>query len=311
LDRSTLAPGLALTTHVSTGPNEGLFALVGHATRAVEKNNEPLGVLDIELERASDQEPLLLIETTLDPQSRFSLARLDVRVRLVEDSGLDPALAERALGEFGGTAYTNLCITENSGAGAVLPTGTRAPASEAMDLTVYFPSRLPVWAKNLALIGEPLSATALDACAVALEELAVRYRRQSQTLSVGGWQLRQKPTAAQQNRALFAALSRGLSGALYAATLPTSSALRIEQQTNTQSSHLIDVALCRSMSQGVPITEPVASAIETFVRREFRTDFSDKRFSVKNTHGKARDDRLGPIERKTLQWSMNWGHRRV
>jgi len=54
-----------------------------------------------------------------------------------------------------------------------------------------------------------------------------------------------------------------------------------------------------------------ASEIESFVQREFGTAFSDKRWTVTNTHGKARDDRLGPIERKTIRWSMNWGHRRV
>ena len=308
-----------MTTQVSTGPTDGLFALIGHASRALEEKGEPLGVLAIELERTSEAEPELFVETTRHPQSRFSLARLDVRVRREQDTGLDTAVAERALREFGGTAYTNLCIAESPALErdpAARATSTEDAFSEAIDLTVYFPSRLPVWAKNLALVADSLSATALEACTEALAELGVGHRRRGQTLSVARWQLRRRPTPSEQNRALRAALRHGLYGAVYAATLPPRSSVRIEQHTaelpDVGTRHRIDVAVCRGISGAEPITTAGASEIETFVRREFGASFSEKRWSVTNTHGKARDDhRLGPIDRKTIQWSMNWGHRRV
>lgn len=291
-----------MTTRISTASDDGLFALVAGATRALEASNEPIGVIGIELERPSDDSPALLVEATLNPQSHFALARLDVRARMLDEGLAKAELVEKTLERFGGTAYTNLCVERRS-------------EGEAMDLSVSFPSRIPVWAHNLALFGASLAQTEIDGCAAALDALGVQYGKLEQELSVARRQIRKRPTPTEQAAALLAALNKELAATLYVATLPPHHAVRIEQRRvdrgDGELRWLFDVCLSRGMGKGDAITSSSVGDAESYFVQTLGIRFAGSSFTVTNTHGTSKEThRLGPIEKKQIRWSVNWGHRR-
>jgi hypothetical protein len=282
---------------IESESDEGLLALLTRAERAVlTASDDPVGVIGIE-PIADEGEPELFIEAAYAERTgRGVVERLDVRVRQQLEQSPGDALLREALAEFGGTAFTNICLSPSGG-------------DELVDFTLHFGSKFRFWSSHTALFAEGMNEAERGHVVAVLGELGVRARANGRTLRAPRHALRAPLTIEAQLAAFRAAERAGLRVELYAATLPVARSVRL---TLAPEPCELGCTLSRRL---LPERSSIASdavAIRDFVAKHFGIDLGGKSYRVENAHGDRADHRThGPMgERKSTQWSLNWGARR-
>lgn len=286
---------------IESKPDDGLFGIVSRAQAAVAGKGKqgPVGVLEIDLDAKQLDGADIQIEAAYAHKgARRVLQRLDVHARAVGgDIATDKLLAD-AVARFGGQKFTNICLAPP---GTIEKRASRADAgriavpesglSEALDLTVYFPSRVSFFAKNLVLLSDDLGPEVLDDVAAVLQALGVRSRRRGSALLIVDRQLRAPVTAGQQVAAYQEAHRRRLPVSLYAATLPTTQSMRVaEGRVELASGTGLDYVECQ-LSHGLTpesVTTPSdAMKMQQILTRYFAVELGDRQWKVQNIHGEA------------------------
>ncbi len=289
---------------IESQPDDGLFGIVSRAQVAVagEGKQEPVGVLEIDLDAKELDGADVQIEAAYAHKgARRVLQRLDVHARSVSGKIATDKLLTDALARFGGRKFTNICLAppgtrekrasrEEAGHIAVPESGL----PEALDLTVYFPSRVSFYAKNLVLLSDDLGPTVLDDVAAVLTALGVRGRRSDSSLLIPGRQLRAPVTTEQQIAAYQEASRRHMPVSLYAATLPTTQSLRVaEGRVELASGASLDYLECQ-LSHGLTpesVTTPSdALRMQYILTSHFKVELANRRWAVRNIHGEATEN---------------------
>lgn len=308
---------------IESQPDDGLFGIVNRAQAAAlgEGKQEPVGVLEIDLDAEEVEGADVQIEAAYAHKgARRVLQRLDVHARaLVEDVAPDELLSD-AISQFGGQKFTNIVLAPP---GTVETRGSRAHAgrigvpegglSEALDLTVYFPSRVRFYAKNLVLLSDGLGSDVLDDLAAILAALGVRSRRRDTALLVAQHQLRAPVTRAQQIAAYQEASRRGLPVSMYTATLPTTQSMRVARGSirleNGATVTYVDCQLSHGLTPEAMCTSSDAMKMQQILERHFGLELGGRRWKVENIHGEPGADRPEPPGGHALKWSKR-GRRR-
>jgi hypothetical protein len=288
---------------IESQPDDGLFGIVNRAQAAVsgEGKQEPVGVLAIDLDADKLEGADVQIEAAYAHKgARRVLQRLDVHARaLVKEVAPDKLLSD-AISGFGGQKFTNIVLappdtleTRSSRADAGRIAVPESGLSEALDLTVYFPSRVRFYAKNLALLSDGLEANVLEDLAAVLGALGVRSRRREATLLIAAQQLRAPVTREQQIAAYQEASRRGLPVSLYAATLPTTQSMRVTEERveldNGESVAYVDCQLSHGLTPESMCTLTDATKMQEILKRHFALELGGRRWKVENVHGEPGD----------------------
>jgi hypothetical protein len=136
-----------------------------------------------------------------------------------------------ALHAFGGNGYVAF--------GA-----SRGPARTGFEATVCFPDLFPWLAQNTLIAPRLVALDDLEHFARALRELGVAHRVSGQKLELQRFQLRLRPRRERILRAFELAVRAGQRASVYAAALPVTRSLRVEQ-----SGPELDVAITRGLSR--------------------------------------------------------------
>lgn len=307
---------------IESKADDGLFGIISRAHVAVagEGKQEPVGVLEIDLAAEQLDGADIQIEAAYAHKgARRVLQRLDVHARTPSGEIESDKLLADAISQFGGQKFTNICLAPP---GTVEKRASRADAGriavpesglpEALDLTVYFPSRVGFYAKNLVLLSDGLAPALLDDVASVLEALGVRSRRRSSALLIATRQLRAPVTQEQQIAAYREASRRGLPVSLYAATLPTTQSMRVaESHVRLETGATVGYLECQ-LSHGLTpesvCTPTDAMKMQKILTRHFAVELGDRRWTVRNIHGEAGEDRPEPTGHG-IKWSR-FGRRR-
>lgn len=304
------------TISIESEPDDGLFGIVNRAQTAVagEQKEQPVGVLEIDLDADDPEGTDVQIEAAYaNKGARRVLQRLDVHVRApLERASTDKLLAD-AITQFGGQKFTNMCLAppgtaeqRSSSAEAGRIAIPESGLSEALDLTVYFPSRVPFFARNVALLSEALDAQVLDDLAVVLAALGVRGQRRGGALHIARRQLRRPMTREQQIGAYQEASRRKLPVSLYAATLPTKQSMRVAESSvqldGGSTLHFVDCQLSHGLTPDSMTTPSDATRMQKLLTGHFSVELGHRRWKVQNVHGEPGEDRPEP-ERYRIKWS--------
>jgi len=261
---------------VDSGIGEDWGVLVRHAALAVASatGQNALGAFELEL----DDAPLKLTLSAVLSQrgGRSSIDTLTLRARRTDGlTGL--GIASAALEQFGSTDYTSVSAWP-------WDAGRRAEPFEA---TVYFASRFPFLASNVVLPPSVALLEHIDAFCDILGRLGVRYRRDGSTIRAKGRQLRFPMRSWAQLLAYEAALDHGLGAALYAAALPVTQSMRVEQGVDFRSDSVyVDCALSRGLSGGRGCTTADAAQLQLFALRHLGLDAARHRWLVRAAGGR-------------------------
>lgn len=283
--------GLRLRSPVDVG----LLGLVTHAARkAAGDEGTPVGLLELELDRGAvvGAERVAVEAAFAHSAGRRVVERLGVRIHVGRASAPDRELITEVLRDFGGTAFTNVCLShprEDPERAAspyrVADAGNGLGEVEVIDLTVCFPSRFPWLARNDMLSPDAGSASDRRARLALFDALGVAHHGDA----VSHRQLRSRMTVEQQTDALMVSAAGGLRAAIYAATLPPQHSARIESAPGE-----LDCCLIRGLyTFGAERSSTAidAVALEDLLRRRFDFDFADKPWQLLNVH--ADRPRLG------------------
>lgn len=301
---------------IESTADDGLFGIVNRAQTAVagEDKQGPVGVLEIDLEPDGQEGTDVQIEAAYAHKgARRVLQRLDVHVRARLDQVEADKLLGDAIADFGGQKFTNICLslpgtTESRGssaeAGRIQVPGNGV--SEALDLTVYFPSRVPFYAKNLALLSDELAPGVLDDLSAVLAALGVKSHRHGAALVVATRQLRGRVTRDQQLAAYREASARKLGVSLYAATLPTTQSMRVaESSARLEDGSLlgfVDCQLSHGLTPDTMTTPGDTARMQKILKRHFGLELGKRHWQVQNLHGEPGQDRPEP-ERYRIKWA--------
>lgn len=298
---------------IESESDDGLFGIVNRAQAAVlgEDKKQPVGVLAIDLEADELDGADVQIEAAFAHKGlRRVIQRLGVHARAPSDRVASVDLVADALSGFGGQKYTNICLAAPDAAerrSSKADVGRIAvPESgleEALDLTVYFPSRVSFWAKNLALVGDELDQEVLSGLGAVLAALGVRSRHRGNALLVAAHQLRPLMTAEQQVAAFRAAEKHRLPVSLYAATLPTTQSMRVtvarvKLDDGTTESY-VDCQLSHGLTPESTCTLSDATRMQGVLSRHFGVELGGRRWRVENVHGEPAEAQ----PRRPIKWS--------
>jgi hypothetical protein len=289
---------------IELGPaqGEGLYELVLRADRAA-CGPERLPVLSVELHAVSDEPACELgFEAVFGLQGgRRVTAQIDVRAHVQIGASSFGSVLESLCAEFGGADLTSLTIGCREADRIV----------EACDLTVSFPSKVPLWAHNLAFFGELTAEAMVAACAEPFGALGLRLRQRGSVLSVPARQLRRKPTAAAQAAAAARALITAQAVVLYTAPLPARRSATLAAERVPRGDDLdLRICLSRGLSREEAVISSHCSAMERYL-----TDLGCPRFSSLKWLGAAlvadpSYAELVPASPKPQAFASNWLTRR-
>jgi len=163
-----------------------------------------------------------------------------------------------------------------------------APSPDAMgedilDITVSFPSWMPILASNQALCGDSLDVTEREVSRAVLRVLGVRFREAGSELRVPPWQLR-SPMRPEAQLAAFEMAGNGERRAsIYSAVLPPSSSLRVEcgvTLVEEVRQPYVDVCLSRGLAPSEAATAAEVRVMQQLLRRHLGVDVGDRDYKV-------------------------------
>lgn len=189
---------------------------------------------------------------------------LTVRVRRPP---LPPATAARvaaaALEQFGDLTFTSLSAWRS---------GER-DASDTFDVTISFPHVLPFVSRNWLIVPPLLSADEARLYSRLLHVLGVAHRRYGTDFRFSSLQLRGRLQPTAPIAALRAALEGELDAALYAAALPVTQSMRIEQVALPSGNGHLDCVLSRGLSSSYTCGPEDADEMQGFLERHLDVKF--------------------------------------
>jgi hypothetical protein len=193
------------------------------------------------------------LEATHAPRGdQLVLDALTVRVRLpIRERASGVAVAREALQSFGGTGYVSL--------GAA-----RGAPRNAFEATVCFPDLVPWVAQNTLVVPKLCALDDVLRFSELLHALGIAHETHGRQLAVANYQLRLRPSPRALMAAFESALMAGFRGVLYAAALPVTRSVRIEQSMRADGGEL-DVAITRGLSRKECSRADVA-AMDAFVK---------------------------------------------
>ncbi len=289
------------TARIESQQDDGLFAILLAAAHAVAgTRNDPVGVLEIlpTSDAGAEQTAPVAIEAAYAYQGGHRIVhRLDVRTRGLFDDAAALDVARQALTRFGSTKFTNFVVAR--------PPSRRAAATDAatyrvrgigggggeevLDVTVYFPTRVPLYARNVALIADPLDAASRAVAERLLDALGASHRARAATLVVPAHQLRAPVTLEQQMKALQGTFAEELVVALYASALPALHAVRLETARaagrDDTDKRIVDVCLSHGLRGTTACTREDADRMQEFLSRHFGVRFHARSWHIDNAHG--------------------------
>lgn len=307
------------TARIESQADDGLFAILHAAARAVAgSRNDPVGVLEILPELAGDAEGVapLAIEAAYAYQGGHRVVyRLDVRTRGVFDDDAALDIARAALTRFGSVKFTNFVVARPAtGSGAARRGPYRVSqiggsgGAELLDVTVYFPSRLPLYARNVALVADPLDDASRAIVERLLGAIGTGHRARGTSLAVPARQLRGAMTLEQQLAALGGAQGEDLVVTLYASALPATRAVRLQttraagrDDTNKSS---VDLCISHGLRAITACTSEDTERMQAFVTQHFGARFDSRSWTITNTHGETEDaaERGGAGQQSGIKW---------
>lgn len=267
---------------------DGLHAVVLRAAKAVAEDElDSGGLLDIVPDDQGPGDPRLDIGAAFsDDGLRRTIAQLDVHVTSAVER-TEESLLRDALTQFGGLAYTNLCL--GSPRAAPDPESlealemVRPSQDDALDVTVTFETSVPFVAKNVALTAARMTDEDRETAVACLRKLGVRCRASKGRLPVSRWQLRGRMSLAAQIAAFLEGERRGANVSIYAATLPTTQSVRIARRLGAADAgarSVLDVTLSRGLAKTEGTTKEQATTIEAFLTSHLGVSFPERRWRV-------------------------------
>jgi hypothetical protein len=230
------------------------------------------------------------------------IAKLDVRVRQ-QVAELPLGLVRDGLAELGGVRFTNVCVGPPPS-----PDEQRDQTSgeDVLDVTVSFPSRVPMLASNQALVGDSLDAADRELCRAVLRALGVRFVEAGGVLRVRPWQLR----GPMQPRAQLAAFGVAASGerraSIYSAILPPASSVRVERGVTLVEGArkpYVDVCLSRGLATTEATTAAETRVMQELFRRHLGVDFGGREYRVSSCRWTMPPPDLKPQVGIRMPWS--------
>jgi hypothetical protein len=260
-----------------SAPVDGIYEVVlGAADAIMGADLDTPGLLHIEpVDQSTGSVLWVGIEATFaEGVGGRVIAQLDVRVRQqVEEVPL--ALARDGLVELGSARFTNVCVGPSPSPGA--------NGEDILDITVSFPTWMPILASNQALCGDSLDATDREVSRAVLRALGVWFRETGTELRVRPWQLR-SPMRPDAQLAAFEIAGKGERRAsIYSAILPPSSAVRVERGVTLVEEvrkPYVDVCLSRGLAPSEATTAAETRVMQELLRRHLGVDFGDRNYQV-------------------------------
>jgi hypothetical protein len=291
---------------------DGLFAILYAAARvAAGSEHEPVGVLEIfpdEPEKPNGQAPVAIEAAFAYQGARRVVERLDVRARTTLETAATVELASSALLRFGAQRYTNFVVARAAADRASGPYRVRdngaASRDELIDLTVYFPTRVPWWSRNLLLASE-VSGAEQEACTALCDALGVRWHARNHVLSAPGSQVRGLMTEERQLAAFRRMLEGGWHVTVYAAALPATRSVRVESScADEHGARHVDVTLSRGLQGSAAILSSDAEAMERLLRQHAGVRLSSRSWRVTNAHAdpEAQREQATSKPKSGLKW---------
>lgn len=293
--------------------DEGLFGILyGAARSAAGPEREPVGVLEILPDEAPHEDthdvPVAIEAAFAYQGPRRVVQRLDLRARAMLDTAKTLDLARSALLRFGAQKYTNFVLAKASASrrpsGRLRVRQAAAGGSELLDITVYFPSRLPWYSRNLLLMTTTAEQDLL-VCRQLLEALGVHYRQRQAALVASRSQLRSPITEEQQLEALQKMLEAGLNVTLYVSALPATQSLRLESgPIGSRSLRAVDVCLSRGLHGTTALLSKDAEEMEQLLARYLGLKLQGRSWRVTNAHSDSAElEERGMLGQKSgLKW---------
>jgi hypothetical protein len=274
-----------------SAPGDGIYEVVlGAADAIMGADLDSPGLLHIEpVDQSIGSAHWVGIEATFaEGVGGRVIAQLDVRVRQqVEEVPL--ALVRHGLAEFGSVRFTNVCVGPLPSAGAT--------GEDILDITVSFPSWMPMLASNQALFAGSLDATEREVCRALLRALGVRFREAGTEFRVPPWQLR-SPVRPDAQLAAFETAGNGERRvSIYSAILPPASSVRVERGVTLVEAvrkPYVDVCLSRGLAPSEATTAAETRVMQELLRGHLGVDFGDRDYQVS-----SRRWSMAPPEPKT------------
>jgi hypothetical protein len=193
------------------------------------------------------------LEVTHAPRGEeLVLDALTVRIRQpIADPASGITVAREALQSFGGTGYVSF--------GAA-----RGAPRNAFEATVCFPDIVPWVAQNTLIVSKLCALDDVARFAELMGMLGIAHVRDGRTLEVAQYQLRLHPRPRVLMQAFEHAVRSGLRAVLYAAALPVTRSVRLEQVMRPGGG-MLDLALTRGLSRKACSRVEVA-AMDAFVK---------------------------------------------
>ena len=211
---------------VRSGAAEGITGVIERAWRA--PGHCPRTFVAV----AKDERTDCTIEvSTREGGAGPVLGAVTVRARLVE-SPAERALTicRQAFAQFGATRYS--CLAAHRG------------AASGFDITLCFPDIVPWLAENTLCLPALVALDDIPRYCELLSAMGVRHRATEREIVVSRLQLRLRPSMATLMEAFALAVSQGFRSSLYAAALPVTHSVRIEQAPD-----FLDVAISKGLSR--------------------------------------------------------------
>lgn len=162
---------------------------------------------------------------------------------------------------------------------------------ELIDLTVYFPTRVP-WLSRVLLLASEVAGAELEACTGLCDALGVRWHAHGNVLAAPGRQVRGPMTEERQLAAFRRMLEAGWHVTLYAAALPATRSVRVESSSaDEHGARHVDVTLSRGLQGSTAILSSDAEAMERLLRQHAGVRFSSRSWRVTNAHAAPEDQR--------------------
>jgi hypothetical protein len=177
-----------------------------------------------------------------------------------------PVIAMHALEHFGGSAYVAIGAARGASPGA-------------FEATICFPDVIPWLAENTVALPRMLAIDDLRRYSELLALLGVPHHVSGRRIDVRRLQLRLKPSFATLLAAYQAGLSLGFRTSLYAAAVPVTRSVRIEQLVGPERNSL-DIALSRGLSKK-PCTRADVERMDDFLRQWTGFGFSSLAWRVR------------------------------
>jgi hypothetical protein len=264
-----------------SGSGDGIHEVVLGAAQAIMGSDpDTPGLLQMQPVAQSLGSPLWLgLEATFaEGVGGRVIAKLDVHVRK-EVADMPAGLVREGIAELGGGRFTNICF----GPAASADVPSEIAREDVLDVTVSFPTWVPVLAANQALFGDALQAVDRELCRAVLDTLGVSFGTSSGELRVRGWQLRvpMKPEA--QLAAFQAAAKTDRRTSIYSAVLPPSTSVRIERgvaHSEGTRKPYVDVCLSRGLAPTRATTATEMRVMQEILGRHLGVDFGGREYKV-------------------------------